>query len=95
MSVDLDSVAYQNNNRGGNIRQVLKGKTGCVTIPQIFIGGEFIGGCSELFDALKDGSLEGLLDRSGVGYDKGVDVDPYRFFAWVVASAVGVLVMGH
>ena len=77
--VDLDSVVYQNNNRGGNIRQVLKDKTSCVTIPQIFIGGEFIGGCSELFDAIKDGSLEQVLDRNHVGYDKAVDIDPYSF----------------
>lgn len=77
--VDLDSVAFQENNRGGKIREVLKDKTGCVTIPQIFIGGKFIGGCSELFDAFKDGSLAKILEENQVSYNKGVDADPYSF----------------
>ena len=82
--VDLDSVAYQENNRGGKIRQVLKDKTGCITIPQIFIGGKFIGGCSELFDAIKDGSLARILDENQVSYNKSIDADPYSFLpAWL------------
>ena len=42
-SVDLDSVEYQRNDRGGKIRAVLADQTGEVTIPQIFIGGKHIG----------------------------------------------------
>ena len=79
IAVDLDSVAYQENNRGGNIRQVLKDKTGCVTIPQIFIGGEFVGGCTELFDGIKEGSVAVLLDKNELAYNKSVTNDPYSF----------------
>ena len=79
IAVDLDSVAYQENNRGGNIRQVLKDKTGCVTIPQIFIGGEFVGGCTELFDGIKEGSVAALLDKNQLVYNKSVTTDPYSF----------------
>ncbi|HSH13005.1 MAG TPA: cysteine synthase, partial [Desulfurivibrionaceae bacterium] len=39
-AVDLDSVAYQQDNRGGQIRAVLKDKTGWSTLPLIFINGE-------------------------------------------------------
>jgi cysteine synthase A len=78
-SIDLDSVAYQEDNRGGEIRAVLTDKTGMKTIPQVFVGGEFIGGCTEVFDACRDGSLQKLLDQAHVQYDKTIDIDPYSF----------------
>ena len=46
------------------------------TIPQIFIGGEHIGGCTELFDAWRDGSLRKLMDEKRIAF-KDVDIDPY------------------
>ncbi|MBV1869860.1 MAG: cysteine synthase A [Gammaproteobacteria bacterium] len=79
VSVDLDAVAYQNNNHGGNIRHVLKEKTECVTIPQIFIGGTFVGGCTELFDGISNGSVAALLDNNGVVFNKAVNTEPYSF----------------
>jgi cysteine synthase A len=83
-SVDLDSVAYQAGNRGGQIRAVLKGHTGWDTIPQIFIGGEFIGGCTDAFDAWKDESLQELLKKNDVEFDQGFARDPYSFLpAWL------------
>ncbi|MFQ6004268.1 MAG: cysteine synthase A [Woeseia sp.] len=83
-SVDLDSVAYQQDNRGGKIRAALLEHTGSQTIPQIFVGGQYIGGATELFDAQKDGELAELLDRSSIIYNKEVDVDPYTFLpAWL------------
>ncbi|MBV1882069.1 MAG: cysteine synthase A [Pseudomonadales bacterium] len=79
ISIDIDSVAYQDNNRGGNIREVLTDKTACPTIPQIFIGGEFVGGCTELFDGIKEGSVAKALENSGVEYDQTEQSDPYDF----------------
>ena len=78
-SVDLDSVAYQDDNWGGKIRAALNETTGSKTIPQIFVGGEFIGGATELFDAFKDGSLQPMLEKSRVSYDREMDADPYSF----------------
>jgi cysteine synthase A len=75
-SVDLDSVAFQHNDIGVKIRAVLKDRIGSPTIPQVFVGGRHVGGCSELFDAMQDGSLWALLDDAGVPYDRNVDVDP-------------------
>ena len=76
-SVDLDSVEYQQDDRGGKIRAVLAERTGAVTIPQIFVGGEHVGGCTELFDAHGDGRLLRSLDAIGAAYDASVHVDAY------------------
>jgi cysteine synthase A len=76
-SVDLDSTAYQRDDRGGQIRAVLAARTGSKTIPQVFVGGEFIGGCTETLDMFKDGRLQRLLGAHGVLYDESVRVDPH------------------
>jgi cysteine synthase A len=82
--VDLDSSAHQQHNRGGRIREVLAARTGTATIPQVFIGGRHIGGCSELFDRIRDGSLQGLLDEAGIAFDRDVQIDPYKLLpGWV------------
>ncbi len=78
-SVDLDSVEYQQDNRGGQIRAALSARTSFATIPQIFVGGEFVGGCTDVFDAYKQGRLQQLLDKSNVAYDKTLKLDPYSF----------------
>ncbi len=83
-SVDLDSVALQQENLGGRVRNALNARTGIRTIPQVFVGGHFIGGCTETFDAFKSGELHKLLAESGVAFDTQVQVDPYGFFpAWL------------
>ena len=76
-SVDLDSVAYAQDNRGGKIRTALHQKTGSNTFPQIFIKGQFIGGCTDLFDGIKDGSLLVKLEALNIAYDKQVTINPY------------------
>jgi cysteine synthase A len=78
-SVDLDSVAYQEGNRGGKIRAAIQEQTGLKTIPQIYIGGKHVGGATELFDAAKDGTMEKLLKQSGVSWNQSVKRDPYTF----------------
>jgi cysteine synthase A len=76
-SVDLDSVEFKNNDFGGKIREVLEERTGSPTIPQIFIGGRHIGGATELFDAMRDGSMQTLFGTHGVDFDESLDLDPY------------------
>jgi cysteine synthase len=83
-SVDLDSVEYQQDDRGGKIRAALSARTSMTTIPQIFVAGEFIGGCTDVFNAHKAGRLQALLDKRGVSYDRTVQVDPYSFLpSWL------------
>jgi len=76
-SVDLDSVPFQRNDRGGKIRAVLAERTGAATIPQIFIGGKHIGGCTDLFDAIRDGSAQSLLTSNAIPFAGDVEIDPY------------------
>jgi len=83
-SIDLDSTAYQPDDRGGQIRAVLRERSGSKTIPQIFVGGEFVGGAGETFDAFKDGRLQRLLVQNAVQFDENVQVDPHRLLpGWV------------
>jgi cysteine synthase A len=77
VSVDLDSVPFQEDERGVKIRAVLQDITASKTIPQIFIGGEYVGGCTEVFDAYKSGELRTLLDAVGVEYLNDENFDPY------------------
>ena len=66
LSVDLDSVAYQADDRGAKLRAGLREITGQPTIPQVFIGGAHIGGATETFDAYNSGRLEELLDAQQI-----------------------------
>jgi len=78
-SIDLDSVAYQEDNKGGKIRKAIEQRTGLKTIPQLYVGGKHLGGASETFDACKDGSLAKLLEENNVSWNKSVDTEPYSF----------------
>ena len=83
-SVDLDSVEYQSGNRGGEIRAALAEQTGLNTIPLIFVGGEFIGGATETFDAWRAGELQSRLEACGVRFDRELQLDPYKLLpAWL------------
>jgi cysteine synthase A len=85
-SVDLDSVAYQDQNRGGKIRAAIQEQTGLKTIPQIYIGGKHVGGATELFDAAKDGSMATLLKENSVSWTESENRDPYSFLpGWLHA----------
>jgi cysteine synthase A len=76
--IDLDSVAYQQNDWGGQIRAVLADRLGSPTIPQIFIGGTHIGGATDTFEAYKSGKLEKLLSEVGISMGDLGGKDPYE-----------------
>jgi len=78
-SVDLDSVAFQQNDLGGKIRRVLEQRIGSPTIPQVFIGGAHIGGATDLFDAMRAGTVQRRFEQHGVPYDRNMRTDPYEF----------------
>ena len=81
-AVDLDSTAFQREDRGGQIRALLRAKTGSITIPQVFVDGDYVGGCSETIAAFRAGGLDAhAASREAVG-------DPARFLpGWVHARA--------
>jgi len=78
-SVDLDSAANQRDDWGAQVRAAVSERTGMSTIPQIFVAGEFIGGCTETFDAWNEGRLAALLDGAGIDFDARADLDAYEF----------------
>jgi len=77
-SVDIDSAPMLQNDYGNEIRRALREHTGSNTLPQIFIKGEFIGGCTETFDAVIDRSVEEKLAACGLGLPAKLDFDPYQ-----------------
>lgn len=76
-SIDLDSATMQKDNHGGLIRAALRNKTQCNTLPQVFINGKFIGGCTDTFDAYKSGNLQKQLQTSGIDFNQVDGLDPY------------------
>ena len=83
-AVELDAPAWQTDDLGGRVRQALNARTGWVTIPQIFIGGAFIGGCTDLMDAFASGALQRQLAAAGLTCKRADELDPTRFFpAWL------------
>jgi cysteine synthase A len=76
-SVDIDAAPMQAGDLGVRVRAVLKARTGAPTIPQIFIGGRHVGGCTDLFDAMRAGRLRAWLDDAGVAHDRDAALDPY------------------
>jgi len=78
-SIDLDSVDFQRDDLGGRIRTALAARTGVKTIPQLFVGGEFVGGCTDTLDAWRNGRLQAMLEKAGTAFDHSAEVDPYAF----------------
>jgi cysteine synthase A len=83
-SVDLDSTTYQAGGLGGRIRAALTARTGIATIPQVFVGGELVGGCTDVIDALRRGELQSRLAALGIPIAGTLDTDPRAFLpAWL------------
>jgi len=51
---------------GSEVQKALKVITGSGTVPQIFVGGEFLGGCSEVTALHQSKQLLPKLDKVGV-----------------------------
>ncbi len=76
-SVDIDSVEYQENERGVKIRQALGEQVGAPTMPQVFIAGEHVGGCTDVIEGFQTGELQERFDREEIGYDQSVEMDAW------------------
>ncbi|QFU77266.1 cysteine synthase A [Halioglobus maricola] len=77
--IDLDSVAFQENDFGGDIRAALQEKVGSSTIPQIFVRGEYLGGATETFDAFNKGRLQRLFEQQDIEFDTKAQFNAYSF----------------
>ena len=53
-----------------DIRQGIKEFSDWPTIPQLYVKGEFVGGCDIITEMTLSGELDQLFEKSGVAYDK-------------------------
>jgi cysteine synthase A len=81
--VALDSEANQQDDWGIKVRAVFSSISGCKTIPQIFVGGKFLGGCTDVMAAYKSNELQKALKAAGAD-DIKEGVEPFDFLPkWV------------
>lgn len=52
------------------IRQGIKDFSDWPTIPQLYVKGEFIGGCDIVTEMTLSGELDGVFEKAGVAFDK-------------------------
>ncbi len=52
------------------IRQGIKDFSDWPTIPQLYVKGEFVGGCDIITEMTLSGELDTLFEENGVSYDK-------------------------
>ncbi len=53
-----------------DIRQGIKDFSDWPTVPQLFVKGEFVGGCDIVTEMALSGELDTLFDTNGIGYSK-------------------------
>lgn len=89
-SVDLDSVDYQEEERGVAIREALRVRVGSPTIPQVFIGGDHVGGCTDVVEAFENGTLLDRFAAAGIVCDGEASIDAWSFMPqWVHPRKTG------
>ena len=68
----IDYVDYKDVNvlEDMGIREGIKTFSQWPTIPQLYVKGEFVGGCDIIREMFQQGELGQLLDDKGVTYDK-------------------------
>jgi monothiol glutaredoxin len=52
------------------VRQGIKDYSDWPTIPQLYVKGEFVGGCDIVTEMMLSGELDTLLESNGVAFDK-------------------------
>ena len=67
MGVDYTDVDVLADN---DIRQGIKDYSDWPTIPQLYVKGEFVGGCDIITEMTLSGELDKLFEQNGVAYDK-------------------------
>lgn len=65
-------VVYEDVNvlADAEIRQGIKDFSDWPTIPQLYVKGEFVGGCDIVTEMALSGELDTLFEENGIGFDK-------------------------
>lgn len=56
--------------KDADIRQGVKEYSDWPTIPQLYVKGEFVGGCDIITEMTLSGELDTMFEANGVGFDK-------------------------
>ena len=67
MGVDFSAINVLEDDA---IRQGIKDYSDWPTIPQLYVKGEFVGGCDIITEMTLSGELDTLFEDNGVSYDK-------------------------
>ena len=82
--IHVDDPALQRDALAGAVRAALAARTGSVTLPQLFVAGTHVGGCTDAIAAWREGRLQPLLRRAALPFDADAHVDlPSLLPAWV------------
>ena len=70
--LDHVGVGYKGLNvlESAELRNGIKEYSNWPTIPQLYVKGEFVGGCDIIREMFQEGELQQLLDDKGIAYDK-------------------------
>ena len=70
--LDYLGVPYKGLNvlESDDLRQGIKTYSNWPTVPQLYVKGEFVGGCDIVREMFQQGELGQLFDDKGVAYDK-------------------------
>ena len=70
--LDYIGVDYKGVNilTSDELRQGIKDYTNWPTVPQLYVKGEFVGGCDIITEMTLSGELDQLLEAKGVAFDK-------------------------
>jgi cysteine synthase A len=86
--VELDDPQWQANAMGTELRAALHEHTGQPTIPQVFVAGQWLGGCMDTLAAWDNGSLQTLLRQAGINTPEVAPFDTRSLLpAWIQRRA--------
>ena len=70
--LDHVGVGYKGLNvlESADLRNGIKTYSNWPTIPQLYVKGEFVGGCDIITEMMLSGELDALLEAKGVAFDK-------------------------
>ncbi len=86
-AIDVDSTELRKGDAGSQILQALFAQTGLRTVPQVFVGGELVGGATEVLTAFEDLSLQARLASLPKPINAGPIEDPLSLLPnWLNAA---------
>ena len=71
-----------------NIRQGIKDYSDWPTIPQLYVKGEFVGGCDIITEMTMSGELDTMFDENKIKYDKDAADKIRESNAWKAFNSI-------